>query len=389
MASNVTLTAPMRANLYSLQQTAELMSTTQNRLATGKKVNTALDNPVNFFASQANLSRANDLTSLKDAMNEAIQTINNANNGITSLTSLINQAKALGQSALGATKNQVKIQFSGVANAAVITVGGTAYTGLTDATSATFDPAKNFQVTNDMATTVANLAKLINAQTETTEDMTATVSGSVLVLQIKDNTKPLTNGNYSSVVTAGVGMTLLKDSDGYSVFSDRKALGAQYESIVAQIDAIAGSAGYRGVNLLGKDSLNIKFESSALVVKGFSAAATDLGMNTTATHATTGVGWGWSLDSEISSDLGKLDTAISTLRSKATDLSNNLSMINIQKDFSTNVANTLQTGSDNLTLADTNEEGANMLMLQTRQALSTQALSIASQAAQSVMRLFG
>jgi flagellin-like hook-associated protein FlgL len=86
MASNITLSAGVRQNLLSLQKTADLMATTQNRLATGKKVNSALDNPTNFFTSTSLQARASDLSNLLDAMSNGIKTLEAADNGITSIT---------------------------------------------------------------------------------------------------------------------------------------------------------------------------------------------------------------------------------------------------------------------------------------------------------------
>jgi len=109
---------------------------------------------------------------------------------------------------------------------------------------------------------------------------------------------------------------------------------------------------------------------------------------TAPTYSASGTGWGWSLNVEVTKDLGKLDVAKDTLMDESSKLSNNLGLITIQQDFTTNMANTLIEGADKLTLADMNEEGANMLMLQTRNSLGTTALSLSSQAAQSVLRLF-
>src|SRR6185312_1280144 len=94
MSSNITLSAGIRANLLSLQQTSDLMTLTQNRLATGKKVNSALDNPLNYFQSSALSARASDLSGLLDTMASGISTIQAANNGITAITSLVQQLKA-------------------------------------------------------------------------------------------------------------------------------------------------------------------------------------------------------------------------------------------------------------------------------------------------------
>ncbi|MBI2234848.1 MAG: flagellin, partial [Micavibrio aeruginosavorus] len=99
MTSDVVLTAALRNNLISLQNTQSAVDVTQNRLATGKKVNSALDNPQSFFASQALTNRASDLTRLLDSIGQSIQVIKAADNGVTALTKLIEQADSIAQSA--------------------------------------------------------------------------------------------------------------------------------------------------------------------------------------------------------------------------------------------------------------------------------------------------
>ena len=103
------------------------------------------------------------------------------------------------------------------------------------------------------------------------------------------------------------------------------------------------------------------------------------------THIATG---DWADATNITTDIGTLDDARDTLRTNSTTLSNQLSTITIRQDFTDKMINTLEDGAANLTNADLNEEGANMLMLQTRQQLGTTSLSMASQAAQAVLRLF-
>src|SRR5262245_14581721 len=98
--SDITLSAGVRANLLNLQQTADLLGRTQNRLSTGKKVKSALHNPINFSTSSSLAAPAGDLSTLLDGIGNAIQTLKAADNGITSLTKLVENAKALGQSAL-------------------------------------------------------------------------------------------------------------------------------------------------------------------------------------------------------------------------------------------------------------------------------------------------
>ena len=92
--SGITLSASVRSNLLSLQNTATLLDTTQTRLATGNKVNSALDNPTSYFTAQSLNSRASDLGNLLDSVGNAIQTIQAANDGITSITKLVDSAKA-------------------------------------------------------------------------------------------------------------------------------------------------------------------------------------------------------------------------------------------------------------------------------------------------------
>src|SRR5262245_25966651 len=94
MASNITLSAGVRQNLLALQNTASLLSTTQNRLATGKKVNSALDNPTNFFTASGLSSRASDLSNILDQMSNGINTLKAADNGLTAITKTVESMQA-------------------------------------------------------------------------------------------------------------------------------------------------------------------------------------------------------------------------------------------------------------------------------------------------------
>ena len=129
----------MRSNLLSLQNTVELLDRTQTRLSTGKKVNTAIDNPVSYFASKSLTSRASVIDSLKDAMGQAVSTINAADKGITAISSMIEQAKGIAQSALSAEAGTTPADFDGNATNTVtysnitltVTTGGITTTGQT------------------------------------------------------------------------------------------------------------------------------------------------------------------------------------------------------------------------------------------------------------------
>jgi len=267
--SDISLTSGMRSNLVNLQTTVSLLERTQTRLASGKKVNTALDNPTNYFTAQSHLNRAADLDSRKDGMAEAIQAVKAADSGIKGIQSLIESARGLAQSALSA-----------------------------------------------------------NA-------------------------------------------------------SDRASLAAQFDAIRTQIDQMASDSGYKGTNMLANGSLDVIFNEGAtakLTIAGFTANSAGLGI--------TGAVGSWASTTDIQTSLDNLSTALSTLRTKSQTLASNLNVVQTRSDFTTGMINTLTTGANNLTAADMNEEGANMLMLQTRQTLSTTALSLSAQAAQSVLKLF-
>src|SRR6476659_7697255 len=98
--SNITLTAAVRQNLLSLQGTADLLATTQGRLASGKKVNSALDNPTNFFTAAGLDARASDISNLLDSIGNGVQVLQAANTGITSLSKLVDTAKSIANQVL-------------------------------------------------------------------------------------------------------------------------------------------------------------------------------------------------------------------------------------------------------------------------------------------------
>ena len=273
--SDISLTAGMRTNLLNLQNTSDLLNRTQQRLSSGKSVNSALDNPTNYFAAQNATQRASDLSDRKDGMANAVQTVSAANAGITAITGLIQAAKGISQSALSTSDTNVQSK-----------------------------------------------------------------------------------------------------------------LASQYDTIRSQIDNISSDSGFQGLNMLSStNTLTVDFNensSSKLDVVGFLGNSTGLSLS-----AAGGAGKSnWQSTSAITADSARMDSAISTLRTNTQTLAANLNIITTRQSFTDSMISTLQTGADNLTLADMNQEGANMLMLQTRQSLGTTSLSMSSQAAQSVLKLF-
>src|SRR5712691_98300 len=241
--SGIVLSAGVRSNLLNLQVTGDLIAQTQVRLSTGKRVNSALDNPTNFFTAQSLSNRATDLSGLLDSMGSAIKTLQAADAGITSITKLVQSAQALARQAQ--------------------------------------------QTTNA---------------------------------------------------------------------TERATLATQFDDTRGQIDKLAADAGFNGKNLIN--------------------GVTD---TTAGALSIAGAVGSWAVDANVQTSLDEATAALATLRTQSKAFGSSLSIVQTRQDFTKTIINTLTTGADNLTLADSNEEGANLLALQTRQQLSTTALSLAVQ----------
>jgi hypothetical protein len=164
----------------------------------------------------------------------------------------------------------------------------------------------------------------------------------------------------------------------------RANLQAQYNGLLAQIDQLAKDSSYNGVNLLFGDNLKVTFNENGTSSMTINAVKFDsAGLGLTAIS-----GPGFQDNANIATTISSLEAALTAVRAQASAFGSTLTTVQTRNDFTKNLINVLQTGSDNLVLADTNEEGANLLALQTRQSLSTTALSLANQANQAVLRLF-
>ena len=376
--ADISLTASMRSNLLSLQNTQSLMDMTQERLSTGKKVNSAIDNPSSYYTAASLTNRASDLSALLDSMGQGIQTIQAANEGIESITTFAQQAKALANTARDeAIKNKegsieltVDDTYAGAADDAdkiTLTV-----TKIADGTTREIE----FAVTqSDKENAV--LTKLAAAITGDGVDGTGTVEDGKVVFKAAEG--------YKIEVTSAEGALngKVNSVEANNGNENRVKSAAQFDLILTQIDQLAADATYKGVNLLQENNLKVVFNedrSSNLEVIGVDASSEGLQIDKAAN--------GWQSNDDIDAAITQVENAITTLRAYATDFGNNYSIIQNREDFTENLINVLEEGSDKLTLADMNEESANMLALQTRQQLAINSLSLASQAAQSVLKLF-
>ncbi|MGJ5011072.1 flagellin [Bradyrhizobium oligotrophicum] len=511
--SGIVLSASVRQNLLSLQSTAQLLATTQNNLSTGKKVNSALDNPTNFFTAQGLDNRASDISNLLDGIGNGVQVLQAANTGITSLQKLVDSAKSIAnqvlQSSVGySTKSSVtSAALTGATATDLLGSSSTAVTGsvvqndnttpaaitgstklsgtsgsssndlstgitsgetlVVNGTTFTFVTGTSSTGTNiGIGDSVSNLLSAIQTQTGVTASITAgaitltppasglTLSGSSGTLaklgltavgdglsgqtltigatgggtatsvtfglgtgQVKSlndlNAKLAANNLQASIDTTGkisitttndaasatigaIGGTAAASSQSFNGLTaaapvadataqtQRASLVSQYNNVLAQINTTAADASFNGVNLLNGDTLKLTFNEngkSTLSITGVTFNTGGLGLS----NLTSGTDF---LDNNSANKvITLLNSASSTLRSEASTLGSNLSVVQIRQDFNKNLINVLQTGSSNLTLADTNEEAANSQALSTRQSIAVSALSLANQSQASVLQL--
>ena len=397
MSSGVTLSAATRQNLLSLQDTAGLTSTTQNRLATGKKVNSALDSPLNFFTSQSLNSRSKDISSLLDGISNGVQAIQAANQGITSIQKVVDQAKSLASQALA---TQVTTNGTATSSASALTstsvvnfyVNGTAVSasGFTSASTVTdlvnaLNSASNAQGVGNAFTIDSSGKKVVIAASADIE-FADTASQVLLGFSAGTGTGP----TYGTASAAGTSSEIT-----VSGVTQRASLAQQYNNLLTQITQLAGDASFNGVNLIaGKNNdLTINFNpkgNSNLTVASSDETAAGLGLNavTNKDGASSTIGKGnFLLNGDINTTMKTLNAASDKLKADSTTLGSNLSVVQNRQDFSKQLANILDTGAANLTNADLNEEAANSQALSTRQSLGISALSLANQAQQSILQL--
>ena len=554
MSSDIVLSSALRNNLLSLQSTQRNIDTAQLRLATGLKVNSALDNPQNFFTAQSLNNRASDLTRLLDGIGQSIRTIEQANTGAESLGQLLDQAESIALEAqseirssegfsrvrgnvdLTSTPDLTNIEGGGVINAGdtfqvqvtqqdgtstsvditiaagenvddivsaintevngaglgsdigeVVTArvtdagqleiastnenaairitsdgtaqplssAGFAALGLDTIAGAEDDGAGGFRaggtaIAGNTLFSAASAADQVNGQFEASATLDATAGtgagfltgGGDINLQVtidgettdlgqvletdtvQDVIDRVNNSGISEVEASfntdtgqieikfddSVGQVELQFNDnaasttsfGFGAGAADGALGGNngselitfdgvnpdvdqfeedFNNIREQIDSLVEDSNYRGINLLSGDNLTTFFNEdrdNTLETEGVDFTSLGLGLEEgNFTNA-----------AAVADSISQIRDSVDSVRSFGQSIANDLSIVQFRQDFTEQTINTLQSGADDLVVADQNEEGANLLALQTRQALGTTALSLAAQSQQSVLRLF-
>jgi len=377
--SDITLTAGIRQNLLSLQRTSADLTTTQEHLATGKKVNTAFDNPTSFFTSQSLTNRSNDLSALLDQIGQAQQTLDAANNGLTGLTSLLEQALSTAQQA----------QQSGFDTAAVTTGSVDLSGGLLPASGGNLlinTGSNTYTVAITASESLANIEAAINGTAGLGSSGAVTASDDTKHLVLTANNTSTSFTVDANATSAALGVTTNSSTNNAvsPTSTTRTTLQGNFNALLTQIDQLAGDASYNGVNLLNGDNLKVLFNetgTSSLTISGVTFNSAGLGLSSISAG-------GFQSNTTINSTETTINAAISKVRAQTETFGTNASTIQTRQTFEQNMINTLQTGAANLVVADQNQESANLLTLQTHQQLEISALSIANQANQSVLKLF-
>ncbi len=399
MAGQVTLTAAVRQNLLSLQNTTNLIGRTQNRLSTGLAVASAIDDPVSFFQAKAVSDRASDFQDKKKGIDQGISTMTAATDALTGVEAMVRQLKGLATNAKSATTqteiNNVVSQFNDLRTQINNLTADATYQGLNLVNGTGSTLTVNFSNDTSSKLTVnsvdvradnagLNIAKLsATSQATTISFNVGHISAGTIAAGDTTTGYGLTVGGMSTTtLTAGDTFTLKFGTQTFTITVTTST------TANATVTADTGhlSAGTYSVGL----ALAFAFESAGtsgsgptIILSSLSAAACASVTETQAVHA---IGIGFT--TELNDRITNLDSALTTLRSRAQTLGANVAILNTRLDFTKNYVNTLTAGSGKLTLADLNQEGANLLALQTRQQLGIQSLAFAGQSEQAILGLF-
>lgn len=512
--SDVTLSASVRQSLLSLQGTTDLIERTQNRLSTGLRVSSVIDDPVSFFQSRALSDRSTDFLERRDGIDQGISTVTAALDGVEGIEQLVRQAKGIANSIKSATDSQVadlvtqfndlrtqldnlatdasyqgtnlingtgqeiSIEFS-ERSASLLNISsvdlraGTAGLNIAANSYLTGDDSVTFTGLNAAFTAAAGFTTAAGSFITTTSDFTLTYEGSAktfsageaftftygtgstfnfsvstaqaltlsqnatFTVNVASSTTGATAGQVALLATATINRpifsfsaeatTAVQSTPSSGGLPDDKLityLGTETVTLTSGDTFTLGltSAGAANTITIGSGQTLVLTANEVVTLTVLStggsvtsvtgAAFVRIASSVSGTVANTGIAnnAAVSLAGNISANGGEinftglvragdtarinavisqLDSALTELRTQAQTLGSNVALLNARLDFTENYVNTLQGGADKLTLADINEEGANLLALQTRQQLGIQSLSLAAQAEASILSLFG
>lgn len=449
----ISLTQGMKNGLSALSNLQDQIASTNNRLATGRKVNSALDNPLNFFIADSFNQRARSLQSIQENIGLGLNVIKQADKALTSIRSSIEQAEGTLRAAMNSAGTNARTTTSFAFRNAT--------TGAADATVNFFEAATGTSTdrlqsgdsfTINLATFDANGAVVGTLGTVTVSNGASTVqqvidaintTGGASAFNVAGQSQRVyaylndagnlvieaaTQGRDASGNTFGISFAMTNASgatqNGLTAFNFSGAAGQQpsatnigttgqvitmvggstvqatrasaataFREVLNQVRNTSVDAGYNGTNLLQGDFLRTQFNednTTSITTQGRRVDASTLGFTADNVVGQTGDAVrNFQSDRELSNALGKLRVAKESVNSLQTSFAANANLMTNRNDYTRESVRNLKDGADLLTLADINEEGANLASLQTRQQLAVQSLSLANQSDQAVLRLLG
>ncbi|GGB37310.1 hypothetical protein GCM10011316_06790 [Roseibium aquae] len=384
--TDITISSAVRSNLQALQSASKLISGVQEKLATGKKVNSALDNPNSFFTAKGLQNRAGDLSNLLDDMGQGVQTLKAADKGIGAISDLVDAAKAKANQALQTSSQSERKQFVSEYNELLTQIEDIAKDSGYKGKNLLGGSGNDLRVTfNEDGTSDLDISAVDYTDTSLStglrlSDLASAVAGTASTLAATNDS--LTT---PAALTGGQLITLDDDFAAGDVLTLTDSTGGTYGSLeisaTTTVQDVANFINGSSRDIEASVSGGISVSSSINVTLSSTGALSDQSFNAATEN-------GFASDTAINSVLSDLTRAQNTLRSQASTFGTNLSIVQNRQDFTNALINTLEEGAGLLTLADTNEEGANLLALQTQQSLASTSLSLAAQADQNVLRLF-
>ena len=372
------LSSSSRTGVQTLKEFNIQLSKTSERLATGLKVNRASDNPIAFFTAKSLNQRAGDLNRVLDSVSTTLGSVRSAEVGVRSLEQLVQVAQAIVDTASSLPlANPTATSSVNVSDQSDVT----ALTGVSDGDqfSVQAGSAAAVTITINGGDTPDQLLAQINAVDNVTASFTSAGE-----LQISTtNSENLTLAEVTGTPLSGLGIAAITFDQTSAISPERAALAVAFDEVRTQINQLAADSSYLGINLLTGSSPVLSFNengTSLLTLSGVDATASGLGISASAN--------GFQSNSNISVAEAELRGAVNSLRSFSSRLTIELSVANTRSNFTATLRDTLQTGAAKLTLADPNEEGAELLALPTRTSLAAASFSIVQKSENSILKLF-
>lgn len=372
------LSPASRRSIFELRRTGTRLADSQFRLATGRKVNSAIDNPASFFTASALRNRAGSLNRVIDNIGLRLQTVRAAEGALDAVRSLVRSA----QSVLSAARSAPAPRPTATGD---VNVAGVA--SVTDLAGVSSGDRFSVQVGDASAVTItiagADSPEALLDALNAIDNVAASFTDEGFLRISATNGEDLALADVTNAPLTGLGLAegAFDPSSGFS--TARAAAAESFDVLRTQIDQLIGDATFNGVNLAAGDALSILFNetgSSLLKIDGVNAGADGLGISQARNNL--------QLDGDIDAAQAELTGALDSLKEYSSRLSSNVALSQVRREFGNSLSNILEAGADDLTRTDLNEESAMLLSLHTRRRLASTALSLLQRSENDALRLF-